>query len=57
MTYGGKTPPKRPVQEEDVDALTNLLVQSMDSAADPEFFGKILIVYERDVSNRAVTGN
>lgn len=37
--YGGKTPPKRPVQEEDVDALTNLLVQSMDNAADPEFFG------------------
>ena len=28
-----------PVQEEEVDALTNLLVQSMDNAADPEFFG------------------
>jgi len=30
---------KGPVQEEEVDALTSLLVQSMDNAADPEFFG------------------
>jgi hypothetical protein len=28
-----------PVKEEEVDALTDLLVQSMDNAADPEFFG------------------
>jgi len=30
---------KVPVQEEEVDALTSLLVQSMDNASDPEFFG------------------
>jgi len=29
----------KPVQEEEVDALTNLLVQSMHNAADPEFLG------------------
>lgn len=32
-----------PVQEEEVDALTSLLVQSMDNAADPEFFGMVLL--------------
>ena len=31
----------KPVQEEEVDALTNLLVQSMHNAADPEFFGNL----------------
>lgn len=30
----------KPVQEEEVDALTDLLVQSMQNAADPEFFGR-----------------
>ena len=36
----GASSTKNPVQEEEVDALTSLLVQSMDNAADPEFFGK-----------------
>ena len=31
--------PPAPAKEEEVDALTSLLVQSMDNAADPEFFG------------------
>lgn len=35
----GAASSSRPVKEEEVDALTDLLVQSMDNAADPEFFG------------------
>ena len=32
--------PDKVGKEAEVDALTNLLVQSMDSSGDPEFFGK-----------------
>ena len=39
---GTAAPSKNPAKEEEVDALTSLLVQSMDNAADPEFFGNIL---------------
>jgi len=38
-TKGSSGGASRPVKEEEVDALTDLLVQSMDNAADPEFFG------------------
>ena len=39
-TKGSSGGASRPVKEEEVDALTDLLVQSMDNAADPEFFGQ-----------------
>ena len=40
----GSTPqsPSKEPKEAEVDALTNLLMQNMEAAADPDFFGKSL---------------
>lgn len=42
--------PDKVGKEAEVDALTNLLVQSMDSTNDPEFFG-VLLLYLQLVFN------
>lgn len=41
---GGSTPqsPSKEPKEAEVDALTSLLVQNMEAAADPDFFGQCL---------------